>query len=100
MVSSLPSVTAHAQSTTAHIFGQAPAGETVTALSSTGMHRHETVSKKGHYKIESLPAGDYIITLQKGEQTVDTRAHVALIAGRGAEIDFACPNDQCAAADR
>jgi hypothetical protein len=94
------STTAHAQSTSATIFGQAPAGESVTALSSTGLHRHDTVNKKGRYKIGSLPAGDYTVTLEKDGQTVDTRSNVALIAGRGAEVDFACPNDQCTTENR
>ncbi|WP_239004482.1 carboxypeptidase-like regulatory domain-containing protein [Dyella caseinilytica] len=96
IASSLSPTAAHAQSTTATIFGQAPAGETVTALSSSGLHRHETVGEKGHYRIGSLPAGDYTVTLEKDGKTVDSRANIALIVGRGAEVDFACPNDQCA----
>ncbi|RUL69210.1 carboxypeptidase-like regulatory domain-containing protein [Dyella choica] len=96
---SLPPSTAHAQSTSSTIFGQAPAGETITATSSLGLHRHETVNKKGRYKISSLPTGDYTVTLEKSGQSVDTRSNIALIAGRGAEVDFACPNDHCAASE-
>jgi hypothetical protein len=93
-------IAAQAQSTIANIFGQAPAGETITATSSAGLHRHGTANAKGHYTINSLPAGDYTVTLEKDGQTVDTRSNVALVAGRGAEVDFACPNDQCATGNR
>ena len=96
-VSLLP-VALHAQSTSAAIFGHAPAGETVTASSvTTGMHRHATVDKKGRYKLNSLPPGDYTVSLEKDTQTVDTQSNVTLLAGRNAEIDFACPHDQCEA---
>ncbi|GGA21988.1 carboxypeptidase-like regulatory domain-containing protein [Dyella nitratireducens] len=97
VVSSVSPSAVRAQSTTASIFGQAPAGETVTAHSSEGMQRHDTVNKKGRYKINSLPAGDYTVTLQKDGQTVDTRSNIPLIVGRGAEVDFACPGDHCEA---
>ena len=96
IASMLSPAIATAQSTTATIFGRAPAGETVTVLSSTGLHRSETVSAKGRYRIGSLPAGDYTVTLEKDGQAVDSQANVALIASRGAEINFACPSDQCA----
>lgn len=95
----LPMSAVHAQSTTSAIFGQAPSGTIVTAHSTTGFQRHETVSKKGRYKITSLPTGDYTVTLQKDGQTVDTRPNIPLIVGRSAEVDFACPNDHCAASD-
>jgi hypothetical protein len=92
-------IAARAQSTTARIFGQAPAGETVVAHSSAGLHRDAKANTKGRYSISSLPAGDYTVTLEKDGKTVDTQSNVALIVGRGAEVDFACPNDQCAAAE-
>ncbi|MBE1161712.1 carboxypeptidase-like regulatory domain-containing protein [Dyella acidiphila] len=96
IVSAVCVTPARAQSTTATMFGQAPAGEVVTAISSTGLHRHETVNAKGRYKIGSLPAGDYTVTLEKSGQTTDTRSNINLMAARGTEVDFACPNDQCA----
>jgi hypothetical protein len=98
-LSCLPVSMARAQSTTSSIFGQAPSGTTVTAHSSSGFQRHETVSKKGRYKLSSLPTGDYTVTLQKDGQTVDTRTNIPLVVGRGAEVDFACPNDHCEASD-
>jgi hypothetical protein len=89
--------TAHAQDTNSHIFGQAPAGETVTAHSDTGLRRHATVNSKGRYNLNSLPPGNYNVTLDKDGQTVDTRSNIPLGIGAGAEVDFACPKDQCAA---
>lgn len=89
---------AYAQSTTTNIFGHAPAGETITVHSTTGIHRHVVVNAKGHYSLPTLPLGVYTVTLEKDGKTVDTRANISLSVGRGAEIDFACPNDQCAAA--
>jgi hypothetical protein len=99
MIGSLSPVTTHAQSNIATIFGQAPAGESVIALSSTGLHHHETVNAKGHYRFGSLPAGDYTVSLEKDGQTVDTRSNIAVLAARGVEVDFACPNDQCTAVE-
>lgn len=97
IISSLSPAAAYAQSTSAAIFGKAPAGEIVIASSTTGLHRRGTVNKAGRYKIGPLPEGSYTVTLEKGEQTVATRSNIALLVGRNAEIDFACPNDHCAA---
>jgi hypothetical protein len=91
-----PSVSA--QSTMAHIFGQAPAGETVIAKSSNGLHRHVTVDADGRYSLRNLPMSVYTVSLLKDGKTVDTRANIPVTAGRGAEVDFACPGDHCAAA--
>ncbi|SFS17084.1 Carboxypeptidase regulatory-like domain-containing protein [Dyella sp. OK004] len=90
--------TAQAQGTTASIFGQAPAGATVTVSSVTGLHRHITVDAKGRYKL-ALPVSVYSVMLEKDGKTVDTRANIPLTVGRGMEIDFACPNDQCAVSE-
>lgn len=89
-------VVAQAQGTTASIFGQAPAGATVTVSSVTGLHRHVTVDAKGRYKL-ALPVSVYTVMLEKDGKAVDTRSNIPLTVGRGMEIDFACPNDQCAA---
>jgi hypothetical protein len=87
-----------AQSTTSAIFGHAPAGEIVTAASSGGLHRHATVNKQGRYKIGPLPVGDYTVTLEKDGNVVGTHPPISLLVGQNAQVDFACPNDQCAAA--
>jgi len=89
---------AHAQGTTASIFGQAPAGSTINVSSSTGLHRRITVNATGRYKL-ALPVSVYVVTLEKEGKAVDTRSNIPLTVGRGMEIDFACPNDQCAATE-
>lgn len=88
--------TAHAQDTSGRIFGSAPAGETITANSISGTHRHTEVNAKGRYSIGSLAMGVYTVELKKDGNAVDTRSNVQVIVGRGAEIDFACVHDQCA----
>lgn len=90
---------ASAQGTMAHIFGQAPAGAEVVAKSSTGLHRHITVDKEGRYDLRNLPLSVYTVSLQKDGKVVDTRHNIPLSVGRGAEVDFACPSDHCAAAN-
>lgn len=88
---------AWAQSTGTHIFGWAPAGQTVVAKSATGMKRKATVAENGRYQLRALATGVYTVTLMKDDAVVDTRKNIPLTVGRGAEVDFACPNDQCAA---
>lgn len=89
----------HAQSSTAaKVFGWAPAGQTITARSSTsGARRQVKANAKGRYTISALPMGIYTVTLEKDGKAVDTRSNIPLTVGGGAEIDFACPRDQCAA---
>ena len=89
----------HAQSSTAaKVFGWAPAGQTITAHSSTsGARRHAKANAKGRYVISALPMGSYTVTLEKDGKAVDTRSNISLTVGGGAEVDFACPRDQCAA---
>jgi hypothetical protein len=88
---------AQAQGTTASMFGQGPAGGVVTAKSNTGAQRHATIGDNGRYKISPIPMGTYTITLEKDGKVVDTRDKITLTVGKGAEIDFACENDKCAA---
>jgi hypothetical protein len=40
----------------------------------------------------------YTVSLLKDGKAVDTRANIPVTVGRGAEVDFACPDDRCAAA--
>lgn len=87
--------TAHAQSTSGEIFGQAPARSIITARSSTGLRRHVTVKDSGRYILTSLPAGTYTVANEKEGTTVDTRKNIPLGAGRGSEVNFACPQDKC-----
>jgi len=87
---------AHAQETSGQIFGAAPAGESVTAKSTSGTHRHVKVNAKGRYSIGSVPAGVYTVALEKDGKAVETRSNIPVTVGRGSEIDFACAQDQCA----
>jgi hypothetical protein len=92
------SAPAGAQGTSASIFGQAPAGETIVAQSSSGLHRHVVVGSNGRYSLRNLPLSVYTVSLQKEGKAVDTRHNIPLTVSRGMEVDFACPNDHCAAA--
>ena len=87
----------HAQATVGRVFGWAPAGETITAHSTSGIRRHAKANAKGRYTIGALPMGVYVVTLEKDGKAVDTRSNIKLTVGGGAEVDFACANDQCAA---
>lgn len=96
-IAALHTTASMAQSTSTHIFGQGPAGAKVEARSNTGTHRSTTVRDDGRYELRSLPMGIYTVTLSHDDTTVDTRKNIRLTVGRGAEVDFACPHDQCAA---
>lgn len=93
----LPTTAAVAQSTSARIFGQGPAGARVEARSDTGAHRSATIRDNGRYDLHALPMGTYTVTLVSGGAVADTRKNIQLMAGRGAEVDFACPKDHCEA---
>jgi hypothetical protein len=86
-----------AQSTSAGIFGHGPAGAEVVSINATGAQRHATINDKGRYAITPIAMGTYTVTLQSNGATVDTRRNVAMTVGRGAQVDFPCPNDNCAA---
>ena len=89
----------HAQSTTASIFGQGPAGATVIAQSTTGAQRHIVIGDKGRYRMSPVPMGTYTVRLEKDEKVIDSRPNITLTVGRGAEVDFACTDDKCAAGE-
>jgi hypothetical protein len=86
-----------AQSTSTHIFGWGPAGQRVVVQSTTGLKRTTAVNDHGRYAFRSLPMGLYTVSLMKGDKVVDTRPNIPLTVGRGAEVDFACEKDKCAA---
>lgn len=88
---------AHAQSTTGMIHGQAPAGDTVIAHSTSGFRRRVTVEASGKYTLRGLPLGVYSVTLKQGDRFVDMYHRVPLTVSRGVEVNFACPHDECAA---
>lgn len=85
------------QGTTGSIFGHGPAGGTVTARSDIGAARHGTINDSGRYRLSNVPMGTYTVTLEKDEKTLDTRKNITITVGRGAQVDFACENDNCEA---
>lgn len=88
---------AHAQATGGSIFGSAPAGRTVTIQSSSGMNRHAKVNSSGHYRLGSLPLGNYSAILVENGKEVDMRSNIRLTVGGSAKVDFTCPEASCAA---
>ncbi|WP_425476906.1 TonB-dependent receptor [Rhodanobacter thiooxydans] len=85
---------AFGQATTGSIFGQAQAGDTVMVKSTSGVTRQVAVDSSGRYTIDSLPLGNYTVTLQRDGQTVDSRSNVAMRVGSGTEISFGAQNAQ------
>lgn len=89
--------TAHAQSSTGSVFGFGPAGSTVTAHGDMGAHRKTVINKKGRYELRRLRLGTYAVTLKRDGKVVDKRLHIPVTVAGGAQVNFFCPNDQCAA---
>ncbi|MGS0577386.1 TonB-dependent receptor [Xanthomonas oryzae pv. oryzicola] len=89
-VGMLATGTAAAQSTTAGIYGSAPAsaGATVTAQSDNGFTRTAPVDANGRYAIGNLPVGTYTVTLQREGQPAETRKNIALRVGAGTDVSF------------
>lgn len=80
---------AHAQATAGEVFGNAPAGTTVLAKSTTnGTQREVQVDEKGRYAIRALPIGVYTVTLSDNGQAVAKHMNVPVVVGRGIKVDF------------
>jgi hypothetical protein len=86
---------AYAQATSSSIFGKAPADSTVTVHSDNGITRHIAPDNQGKYRLPALLPGTYLVSLEKGGQTVARVEGVPLFASRSSKVDFACDNDQC-----
>lgn len=83
------SAAVHAQATAGEVFGKAPAGDTVTAQSTTtGTQRVVQADAKGRYTIRALPVGVYNVTLTENGQAVAKHVNVPVIVGRGIKVDF------------
>ncbi len=85
---------AFGQATTGSIFGQAQAGDSVLVKSSSGITRQVAVDSTGRYTVDSLPLGNYTVTLQHDGQAVDSRSNVTLRVGSGTEVSFGAQNAQ------
>jgi hypothetical protein len=91
------SAAVHAQATAGNVFGKAPAGDTITAHSTTtGLERQAQVDAKGRYSIGPLPVGVYTVTLEEDGHPVVKHVNVPVIVGRGIKVDFDCVQGQCA----
>jgi len=91
------SAAVHAQATAGHVFGQAPAGDTISAQSTTsGFQRQVQADAKGRYSIGPLPVGVYTVTLEENDRPVVKHVNVPVVVGRGIKVDFDCDQGQCA----
>lgn len=76
-----------AQTTTAGVYGTAPAGATVTVTSKTGFNRTITADAAGRYTIGSLPIGEYTVVAQQDGKSIGSR-QVALTVGANTNVSF------------
>lgn len=91
------STAVHAQATAGNVFGKAPAGDTITAHSTTtGLERQAQADAKGRYSIGPLPVGVYTVTLEENGRPVVKHVNVPVVVGRGIKVDFDCVQGQCA----
>ncbi|NII12222.1 TonB-dependent receptor [Oleiagrimonas sp. C23AA] len=80
---------AFGQATTGSLFGQAPAGDTVTVVNSSGLTRTMSVDASGRFSSSSLPVGTYTVTLKDASgNVVDTRKNVTVHVGTGTQLSL------------
>jgi hypothetical protein len=87
--------TVSAQTTAGSIFGNAPAGDTITVHSDTGAGRTVKVDPTGRYKALGMPMGNYTVTLKRGGKAIAEHINVQVVASRGSEVDFNCGATKC-----
>ena len=91
------SAAVYAQATAGNVFGNAPAGVTITAhITTTGLQRQTQADSKGRYSIGPLPVGVYTVTLEENGRPVAKHVNVPVVVGRGIKVDFDCVQGQCA----
>lgn len=90
------SVAVQAAETTGRVFGNAPAGATVTVGSPEfGFERNIPVNDKGRYELGWLPIGIYTVTVARDGQALFEHPSVQVYVDRGSRVDFSCPGGQC-----
>ena len=93
------SAAANAQTTITdgEVFGRAPAGDSIAALSTTtGFQRQVAVNAKGRYTIGPLPVDIYTVMLEEDGHPVVEHLNVPVEADSGIRVDFDCSQGQCA----
>ena len=90
-------VNAQTTITDGDVFGRAPAGDTIAALSTTtGFQRQVAVNAKGRYTIGPLPVDIYTVMLEEDGRPVVEHLNVPVEADSGIRVDFDCSQGQCA----
>lgn len=79
---------AQAQSnSTGNIAGDAAVGDVVVITNpKTGFTRKHTVGETGHYKVNALPLGSYVVTIQRADGTVYLTKPTRVQLGRTSNI--------------
>ena len=76
-----------AQSTTGRIYGDVPAGTTVTVSNNSGLTRTITANADGSYTISNLPVGTYTVSAGGAER------QVVVTVGSGVDVSFTGATD-------
>ncbi len=72
---------------TGNIAGHATAGDVVVITNpTTGFTRQLTVNEKGHYKMNALPLGSYVVTIKHADGTVFVSKPTRVQMGRTSNI--------------
>ncbi len=80
---------AHAQSTTGSLSGEAPNDNTTIFIrSDTGFAREVPVDSRGRYLIPQLPLGTYQVQLKRNGQVVESRDGVVLTVNSNTDVSF------------
>lgn len=72
---------------TGNIAGHATAGDIVVITNpKTGFERQLTVNEKGHYRMNALPLGSYVVTIKHADGTVFVSKPTRVQMGRTSNI--------------
>ena len=90
------SAAVQAAETTGRVFGNAPAGSTVTVGSPEfGFERNIPVNADGRYQLGWLPIGIYTVSVARDGQALYEHPSVQVYVDRGSRVDFSCGAGQC-----
>lgn len=78
---------AHAQRSSGNIVGKALSGDTIVVQGlSNGFHRELSSKEDGKYRVSSVPAGEYTVSIQHADGTRDTYKRVVVRVGSTARV--------------